>query len=899
MSKLTVLESASSIILTKRHRKDGTDSYGDAKWYSFQEVDVESLGELANLIDSIADSPSKAIILDQFVGAATASKATHNDQPVFNEKTGRVRRVIEAFRDDATNITCFDIDGWIGTPELEEDPLGWIDDPEKVILEWVGKCLPAEFQNVDFYWQVSSSAGLKLGVRAHVWFWLKDAVKRSAIAGWVAACLDSASTVDKSLYNRVRIHYTATPIFDGICDPVAVRSGIFDSMVNDEVDLSIQDYVEDSVGTEFGNDDDDFLDAVAAQPPLGLSADEAKDAITALDKEWSEDRAKWLEIGMALHHEFGGNSTGFTIWDEWSQQSDKYDAKGMKTVWKSFRQTRRTMVKTMASVMKIVKATGVAFEQLLQKLELSTNYRQAVEVSAKYDLDALETETVSTTILKIAKRGGISATVATVKKTLKAARSKHLMATESYKATILEDWIAGESIRQGFGGQKHLMHFSKMFWCFHGGYWQKISDNIVSNRVYQLVMDVAKNTDLENLRDRLNESGRADSLNALVNSVTGIVQKRCGTEIEDDPLRLNQFPNESMMNCLNGELVFRKKGISFRDHDPENRNTSVLNAEYDPEAECPEWDKALERIFQGYPDRDDVIRHLHEVMGYICQGKRNLSTWVMFYGKGSNGKSFIGSVLQALIGRTGAVNVSLAAFSGANKNDHVEAQIVGKMLLIDDDFKKGANLPDDTLKKLSEAKALTANPKFADQFNFVSRVTPMVLTNHWPKTSDNSYGLTRRAIVFNFTNTINEDEKDINLLERISANELPGVLNRLIEAWERLNARGRFLHPKSCEIAKNEWLGNRNVVSVFMHEMMEVTKDVKDVVHGADVWDAFKKWSVEENSGTKWGRNTFYGEISATPGVGKKTHWDGTALFYGIKMRQAPDPMQDSPDDLI
>ena len=160
LSKLTVLESASSIILTKRHRKDGTDSYGDAKWYSFQEREIESIAELAKVIDSIADSPSKAIILDQFVGAATASKLTHNEESVFNAKTGRVRRVIEAFRDDATNILCFDIDGWVGTDALESDPLGWVSDPESVVLEWVEKYLPSEFQNVDFYWQVSSSAGL-------------------------------------------------------------------------------------------------------------------------------------------------------------------------------------------------------------------------------------------------------------------------------------------------------------------------------------------------------------------------------------------------------------------------------------------------------------------------------------------------------------------------------------------------------------------------------------------------------------------------------------------------------------------------------------------------------------------------------------------------------------------
>lgn len=896
LSKLTVLESASSIILTKRHRKDGTDNYGDAKWYAFQEREIESLSDLAQAIDSIADSPSKAIILDQFVGAATASKATHNDEPVFNAKTGRVRRVIEAFRDDATNILCFDIDGWVGTDALQSDPLGWVSDPESAILEWVEKYLPSEFQNVDFYWQVSSSAGLKPGVRAHVWFWVSDPVYKSQIAAWVERAIKVESTVDKSLYSRVRIHYTATPIFDGVDDPVSIRSGLHDSMVSDTVNISIQDLVEVDSRLEFGGegeDDDGFLEAVAAQPPLGLTEGEAADAIAALDEEWFEDRAKWLEIGMALHHEFTGDSTGFRIWDEWSQQSDKYVAKDMKTVWKSFRQTRRTMVKTMASVMKTIKATGVAFEQLKQKLEPIINYRHALEIVSKYDLDEFEAETVANTILGITKRSGMSASIAVVRKAIKKARSEHLAKTEAHKISILEDWIAAESIRQGFGSEKHLLHFSKMFWCFNSGYWHKVAETVVGNRVYQLVMDVMRNTELESLRERLTESGRTDALNALVNSVTGIVQKRSASELNIDPLGLSTFPSESIMNCLNGELVFRKKAIEFRDHNPDNRLTAVLSAEYDPEAECPEWDKALERIFLDYPDRDDMIRHLHEVMGYVCQTKRNLASWVMFYGKGSNGKSFIGGVLQALIGATGSVNVSLGDFSRHNKNDHVEAQIVGKMLMIDDDFEKGAALPDGTLKKLSEAKTLTANPKFADSFNFVSRVTPVLLTNHWPRTSDNSYGLTRRAIVFNFKNTLSEEEKDIELLDRITKNELGGVLNHMIAGWERLQKRGRFDHPPSCILAKQEWLGNRNVVAVFLSEKVVVTCDANDTVFGSEIWDEFKKWGIEENSGSKWGRNSFYSELTATPGVSKGLTHDDMVIFRGMRMKEPPDPMED------
>lgn len=899
-SKLTVLESDSSIILTKRHTPNGTENYGDAKWYSFEQREISSLGEFAALVDAISHTPNKALILDEFVGAHAASEIVHNDEPVYNAKSRKVRRVAEAFNDNPQHIVCFDIDGWTGSDALEANPKGWVKDPESAVLEWVETYLPKEFHGVDFYWQVSSSAGMKPGLRAHVWFWSEQPYSKAQLGAWVAATFKPESTVDKSLYARVRIHYTATPIFEGVKDPVPVRSGIYDSMISDVVCLSIQQTVAENgfESSELDDDDDGFLESVAAQPPLGLTEDEARDAIHALDSEWFEEREKWLEVGMALHHEFDGNSTGFKLWDEWSQQSAKYVAKDMKTVWKSFRKTRSTLVKTMASVMKIIKATGVAFEQLRQKLALITNYRSALEEVGKYDLDDFEIETIVGIIQKKAKEEGFSATGPVVKKAIRKARDEYLRKSENHKARILEDWLAGEAVRKSFGKQQHLLRFAKMFWYFDDGYWRVIDGEAVSHKVYKLVTETVNDPNAEHLRASLLESGRADSLNALTNSVVGVLEKRSASDMTDDPMKVREFPPESIMNCANGELVFRKKAMEFRDHVPDNRLTCRLNAEYDPEAECPEWDKALNRIFQGYPDREEVIRHLHEVLGYIIQTTRNMAAWVMFYGSGSNGKTFILQVLQALMGGSGTINCSLGDFSGPTKSNHVEANVVGKMLLVDDDFKKGAMLPDDILKKLSEAKMMTANPKFGAQFNFVSRVTPVVLTNHWPKTSDNSYGLTRRALVFHFKNTISEDEKDIDLADRIRRNELSGLLNHLIAGWERLQKRGRFAVPLSCEKAKALWLANRNVVAVYAAEKLDVTGSATDVVEGHDVWDSFKQWGMEENAGTKWGRNNFYSELETIPGVVKIWTRHASVAFKGIRFKREPDPMDDDDDDL-
>lgn len=72
------------------------------------------------------------------------------------------------------------------------------------------------------------------------------------------------------------------------------------------------------------------------KPPLAdIDTKRAKRAIDLLP-EYSEEYDTWVKVGMALHHQFAGGADGFGLWDEWSQQSVKYDGESMLSKWRSF-----------------------------------------------------------------------------------------------------------------------------------------------------------------------------------------------------------------------------------------------------------------------------------------------------------------------------------------------------------------------------------------------------------------------------------------------------------------------------------------------------------------------------------------------------------------------------------
>lgn len=71
-----------------------------------------------------------------------------------------------------------------------------------------------------------------------------------------------------------------------------------------------------------------------------LPDDEIKSLTAALSCIGADERQVWLEVGMAIHNDVGGDQ-GFALWDTWSQRSAKYDPVDQMRVWRSFR--RRPM----------------------------------------------------------------------------------------------------------------------------------------------------------------------------------------------------------------------------------------------------------------------------------------------------------------------------------------------------------------------------------------------------------------------------------------------------------------------------------------------------------------------------------------------------------------------------
>lgn len=172
-----------------------------AIWYQTEQISVADFNELGAAIKKLASDKTAAVI---------------TGSPKVTEKY--VRRSKDYFEPFAHRWIMLDIDS-------VDDPKGR-DPATLTAVEVAGGAvsyLPEEFKRAKFWYHLSSSMGIKPGIRVHLWYWLDRPVTDQEKKAWL-----SDYPVDKALFNAVQPHFTADPEFIGGVDPYPDRFGLYE-----------------------------------------------------------------------------------------------------------------------------------------------------------------------------------------------------------------------------------------------------------------------------------------------------------------------------------------------------------------------------------------------------------------------------------------------------------------------------------------------------------------------------------------------------------------------------------------------------------------------------------------------------------------------------------------------
>lgn len=319
--------------------------------------------------------------------------------------------------------------------------------------------------------------------------------------------------------------------------------------------------------------------------------------------------------------------------------------------------------------------------------------------------------------------------------------------------------------------------------------------------------------------------------------------------------RLPEYVDRPLANFQNGVLDLETGDLLG--HDPKLASTHQFTVAWDPDAECPLFDRWLVESAGAQAGA------LLEAASVLLDPSVTPTRALFLFGPARSGKSTFLRLLEALVGPSFVAGVSLHALS----DDHfAAANLYGRVLNVDADV-KAADVRDLSLfKKLTGEDVITANRKYGAQFEFRNRALFAFSANELPSVGENSRAYVARIAPFLFGRSF-DGAIDVTLEPKLRE-ELAGVAVRLVRAWQERRARGRDLgaDPRVVELFETasdrvrQWVTDRCELVVGTQGQPAFAATVSELHQG------FRAWASDAGA-AELGRKNFAQRLAGVPGA--------------------------------
>lgn len=302
-----------------------------------------------------------------------------------------------------------------------------------------------------------------------------------------------------------------------------------------------------------------------------------------------------------------------------------------------------------------------------------------------------------------------------------------------------------------YSGELALDDASDDFFTYSGTNWKPIHDKVLRRELAKLYR----------------EANAAYSAGGIVSVI--------------DTMRLSvpvmEAPSRELIGFKNG--VFDMVSRTFRGHSKTDWLTNSLDVDYAEAVaeecirkEAPNFSQWLNRVARGTgtAKSDRILAALFMVLA-------NRYDWQLFLeitGPGGSGKSVFAEICTMLAGANNTTSATIDSIENARER----SALVGYSLAILPDQPRymgdGAGL-----KAITGGDSVMVDPKHKPPYSTRIPAVILAVNNNPMAFSDRSGGISRRRVIFNFSEAVPEEERDTQLITKITK-ELPVIIRHLL-----------------------------------------------------------------------------------------------------------------------
>lgn len=373
--------------------------------------------------------------------------------------------------------------------------------------------------------------------------------------------------------------------------------------------------------------DDDDSALVAFKAPLDISDEAVEEALAHVDQ--AEEYDRWVQVGMALHHQYDGGEKGLELWQQWSSQAANYDADAVESKWESFSAMPKDRAPvTAATLIKIAKENVQkeavdAFNAALAAVRVCNDEHELFGKTIKQVIKAAESPyQVELAAKKIQDRvfeltgtkmpiGTVRKAIAAVSRGPKEERGKHRL------PAWCEGWVYVDS-------QDKFFHVE--------------SKKLLTERGFNATYDREVLSVEERLEGHALPEHRASHMALNVYNIP-VVERLVYLPGFDSVLDVEGSP------CANSYNPNSAPVIELPESDEQRAALAVV-------------ERHFELLFPAQRERDLLL----DWLAYNVQFPGEKITWgVLIYGVEGAGKSFIHSLMTGVLGVANTKSVSIKA----------------------------------------------------------------------------------------------------------------------------------------------------------------------------------------------------------------------------------------------